>query len=427
MVGDGLFDGDWQTRLQNVVGMMTDISRQTDPGEMVRVYSERLRELYPVDGFLSVSRRGLEPPKYRIARSHVWDRVIDPWRNRDQLPVFEGGILGDLVYSDEPRIIDDLHVPADDPCAEHFEGMRSAAVIPVFDDGIAKNVVIQMMSQPNGFDPEHFPQMVWMTNLFGRATHNLVLSRELQEMHDRLDGEMAQVATIQQSLLPATTPTVTNLDLSVYYCSSSKAGGDYYDFFSLPDGRLGILLADVSGHGTPAAVLMAITHAIAHLHSGPPAEPAQMLEYLNLHLANRYTREGAFVTAIYGVYDPATREFCYSSAGHPAPRVKHCSDGTIEDIAADPKLPLGILADQKYREHTITLRPGDQVLFFTDGITEARNADGEFFGVEGIDSVLMKCQEVAQGLKTAIVEALEKHTAGVAAEDDVTLLVARIS
>src|SRR5207244_2587168 len=131
------------------------------------------------------------------------------------------------------------------------------------------------------------PELVWLSNLFGRATNNLVLSEELQRAYQTLDRELKVVGQIQRSLLPARLPTIPTLDLATHYQPSQRAGGDYYDFFPLPAGKWGIFIADVSGHGTPAAVLMAVTHCIAHTHPGPPQPPAKVLDYLNRHLATR--------------------------------------------------------------------------------------------------------------------------------------------
>src|SRR5262245_44795135 len=127
---------------------------------------------------------------------------------------------------------------------------------------------------------------------------------------------MRVVADIQRSLLPQKLPAIPGLELGAHYQTSRWAGGDYYDFFPLPDGRWGILIADVSGHGTPAAVMMAITHTIAHGYPGPPTPAPKMLEFLNRRLSCCSMRDmEAFVTAFYGIFDPATGTLRYSSAG----------------------------------------------------------------------------------------------------------------
>src|SRR5205085_4508371 len=158
-----------------------------------------------------------------------------------------------------------------------------------FDQGQGLNMVVLLRREPAGFDREQFPEVVWMSNLFGRATHSLVLSEEVKAAYEAVDYEMKVVADIQRSLLPARLPTIPNMGLAAHYQTSQRAGGDYYDVFQLPGGLWGLLIADVSGHGTPAAVLMAVTHCLVHTYCGPPMTPAELLGYVNRHLCARYT------------------------------------------------------------------------------------------------------------------------------------------
>src|SRR5438132_4178240 len=297
----------WQERLDIIVDMMREMSSQTDPQEMVRAYGAKARAILPSDGRISLSRRGLTAPRYRITRSTTWSQPVDPWKENDRLPVLQGGLFARLIYGDLPRIINNLEPEPDDPAAEYLAGQRSLLAIPLYDQGVALNMVLLLKKEPGGFSGDKFPEMVWLSNLFGRATSNLVLSNELKQAYQALDKELKVVGEIQRSLLPAELPRIPTMDLAVYYQPSARAGGDYYDFFPLPEGKWGIFIADVSGHGTPAAVLMAVTHCIAHTHPGPPLQPGRVLEYLNYHLAARYTNNGSFVTAFYGIYDPETR------------------------------------------------------------------------------------------------------------------------
>jgi sigma-B regulation protein RsbU (phosphoserine phosphatase) len=267
-----------------------------------------------------------------------------------------------------------------------------------------------------------------MTSLFGRATSNLVVSEELQRAYQALDREFKTVGEIQRSLLPAQLPSIPTMDLAAFYRPSERAGGDYYDFFPLPDGKWGIFLADVSGHGTPAAVLMAVTHCIAHMHPGPAIPPAQVLDFLNRHLASLYTHEnGNFVTAFYGVYDPSNRLLTYASAGHNPPRLKRCQDGSLLALDGAQGMPLGIFAETTYEECSLPLQRGDQIIFYTDGITEAHNPAGEMFGTDRLDHVLEDCSLQASALLDSLLQSVEAFTAGHPADDDRTLIVARIS
>jgi sigma-B regulation protein RsbU (phosphoserine phosphatase) len=255
-----------------------------------------------------------------------------------------------------------------------------------------------------------------------------VLKQELEQAYQALDRELKIVGDIQRSLLPAELPRIETLELAAFYQPARRAGGDYYDFFPLPDGRWGIFIADVSGHGTPAAVLMAVTHCIAHAHPGPPTPPGHLLDYLNHHLATRYMRLGAtFVTAFYGIYDPARRTLCYASAGHNPPRLKRCADGSLLSLDRASGLPLGLVEDTQYLDCVEQLQPGDQLVLYTDGISEAHSPTNEIFGMERLDGVLETCTIQAKGLLDAVLAAVDQFAAGRAADDDRTLIVGRVS
>ena len=422
-------DTPWEQRLAFVVDTMREVSRQTDPQAMVQTYGRRMRQVMPSDRTLSLSRRDLSAPHFRITRSSDWDGSLNPWRQRDQLPVLDGGLLGELLYGDLPVIVNDLadRVSTNDPAREFLAGMGSLVFIPMFDQGVALNGVVVMRKGPEAFAPDLLPQHVWMANLFGRATHNLVLSDEVKRAYEAVDREMQVVADIQRSLLPARLPEIPTLELAAHYQTSRRAGGDYYDFFPLPDGRWGILLADVSGHGTPAAVLMAITHSIAHTLDGPPAPPSRLLSFINEHLAARYTTDnGTFVTAFYGIYDPATRVLTYASAGHNPPRVGRCDGEHVRAIDRNGSLPLGIEPALCYDDTVEHLDSGDFLLLYTDGITEARAPDGELFGVERLDAVIAECSGGARDLVDLVLRAVAGFTDGRAACDDRTIPAARV-
>jgi sigma-B regulation protein RsbU (phosphoserine phosphatase) len=428
----GLLDGSTVTdtgeRLDAIVSMMREMSLQTDPEAMVRAYGFRLRKLLPTDRFLALSRRGLDAPFYRITRSSTWEEPINPWKQRDRLPSLRGGLLGELIYGDIPRIIDRLELDPADPAAPYLEGMGSLMAIPNYDAGVALNMTITLSREPGYFDPAILPEWTWMSNLFGRATNTLVLKEELRTAYEVVDRELKAVADMQRSLLPSVLPIIPRLSLAADYQTSRWAGGDYYDIFPLPDGRWGLWIADVSGHGTPAAVMMAITHAVAHGYPGPPDPPGVFLSHINRQLIERYTTHTeAFVTAFYGIFDPASRTLTYANAGHNPPRLKRCSDGSIASIDGTAGLPLGLFGDSSYDQESFALHPGDQIVFYTDGITEATDPGGRMFGLDRLDQALYQCQENAQGLITAVLNALNWFTAGQPAEDDRTLLVARVS
>jgi len=428
--GFGLLEGDWEERLATVVATMHEMSLQDDPQAVVRSYGARMRQLLPVDRWLSISRRGLEAPWYRISRSSTWTEEIDPWKEKDRLPLLNGGLLADLIYGNQPRLIDDIAplLADDDPAYDYLDGFHSLIGVPHYDRGLALNMVISLRRERAAFDPEKFPEWVWVSTLFGRATHNLVLRNEVKEAYEIVERELNVVADIQRSLLPQVLPRIPNLALAAYYRTSRWAGGDYYDFFPLPDGRWGILIADVSGHGTPAAVMMAITHSLAHSLPGPADPPAELLGYVNRKLSDHYTSSNeVFVTAFYGVFDPVRRTLTFSSAGHNPPRLKRCGDKTVHSFEEVGGPPLGLLDDLEYEQTTLSLLPGDILAFYTDGITEAMDAKNTQFGVGRLDFELSRCDLDPAEIVSAVVKSIDDFTGGQPPEDDRTLLVARVS
>lgn len=272
-----LFTGPTDKRLAFFTDTMRAISRHRDPQQLVADYYRRMYEAFPTDGYLSFSRRGLDAPQYRITRSSAWGIDFNPWLDGSSQPVFDHGLLGDLIYAGEPRIIHDLTdvVDEDDPASSFFKDMRSLIAVPMFDEGEAINMVVFMRKEPAAFDEERLPDQVWVSNLFGRATNTLVLRQQVNATNRKFREAMEAVGEIQRTLLPETLPDLPGVKLGAFYDSSEQAGGDYYDFFELPGNKLGILMADVSGHGTPAAVLMAVVHAIAHAIEDPPHPDAR--------------------------------------------------------------------------------------------------------------------------------------------------------
>lgn len=428
--GDLLDTGSWRERLDAIVALMREMSVQTDPQEMVRIYTERLQTMRTIDRRVSISRRGLAWPEYRVTRFSEWSNKINPWKDGHQLPVHQGGLLAEMAYSNKAEIIHDLRLEPGDPARVYLDGIRSLISLPTFDQGESLNVTFLGREQPNAFDVEQFPEMVWLSSLFGRATSNLVMADQLKKAHAEIDDEQRTIAELQRSLLPKTLPRIKGVEFATHYRTSRDAGGDYYDFFPIDDKRFAFLIADVSGHGSPAAMIMAVTHSIAHMYNGPPLSPGARLEHLNCHLAARYTGAGgAFVTAFAAVYDADQRALTYSSAGHNPPRVKSCKSGSsVRTLAAAGSVPLGISDEFKYPEATTHLRPGDEVVFYTDGIVEAMSPVGELFGVERLDQHFGSCGNGSPSDSVnQLLAAVDAFSGPSPALDDQTLVVMRVT
>ena len=415
----------WRARLAISVDMMRELSRYADPDELYHVFARRMSQLYPTARQVSLSRRGLTAPDFRVTRFNLWKDPVNPYKEQHKLPLLSGGLLADLVYGDQPKVIDDLVVSPDDPAADFLDGQRSLLAIPLFEHGTATSMVVVTREEPAAFPREQVPELVWMTNLFGRAMQTLVLSEQLRAAYDAADYELRSIADLQHSLLPAGVPQLPGLDVAVHYRTANRAGGDYYDFFPLPNGRLGLLVADVSGHDTTAAVLMAITHTLTHSFTEPPAHPGRLLAYLNDHLSHRYTATtGHFVTAFCAVFDPAESVVTCANAGHLPPRI--ATGGAWEPFPTDQGLPLGVNPrSADYPELVVPFAPGARLAVFTDGVAEAVNRAGEPFGLDRLDASLGGPTATAEEVVRSVIGQLDGFADGLDPADDRTLVVVR--
>lgn len=411
---------------------MRKTSSITDPEELVNVYWDGVDGLLPINDYISVSRRNIAPPEYLITRSSRFTEDINPWTQRNRLPRCSGGIMGEVAYANRPMIIDDLaaRLREDDPVYPYLHGFDRMIALPSYDNGEALNMTGMLLPPGEDFDMNKLPMIHWHGSLFGRGTQNLVLRNQLSAALARLDRELEIVGSIQRSLLPRELPKIEGVDVAACYETSARAGGDYYDFFPLSDGCWGIFIADVSGHGTPAAVLMAITHAIAHSQPGSHTPPQDLLTYLNRELSRSYTSGGTFVTAFYGVYDPRTRTLACANAGHPPPRILR--GGEVIAMECAPGLPLGIMDDEVFGQSVTQLQRGDLIVLFTDGLTEAMapmavSGSRELFGFERLDEFLRGCKNSsARKCLDDLCDAVDLFTQDADPADDQTVIAMRV-
>ncbi|MEE8154765.1 MAG: PP2C family protein-serine/threonine phosphatase, partial [Phycisphaerales bacterium] len=313
---------------------------------------------------------------------------------------------------------------------------RSMMAIPLFDDGEPLNWAIFLRDEPQGFTVEDLEQAILRSNLVGTSVKNVLIAKQLREAHARIRAEVDHVATIQRALLPNPLPDIPGLQVVASYETFDQAGGDYYDFRALsdhgdgrdpdPNGLWGILIADASGHGPAAAVVMAMLHAILHAYPHRPDSAAEVLDHANRHLASKQI-ESSFVTAFFALYDPPTRRLTYARAGHNPPLLKNPgSGGSVDRLEAVGGVPLGVLDETTYEEAQIELQPGQTLVLYTDGITEARSPDGAMFGVGGIERALIDCTGDPDCVVQSITDPLRDHEAGVRPNDDQTIVAIRV-
>lgn len=244
-----------------------------------------------------------------------------------------------------------------------------------------------------------------------------------------LDRERNAVADIQRSLLPLTLPKIPGFEMCPYYRPSALASGDYYDVVPLVNDQWGFVMADVAGHGTPAAVVMTVMRTLIHAELPVNREKSagEFLERINEVMCEVYLRNGRFVTVWAAVLDPRSRRLTYASAGHNPPRLLRGDRVIALDVVGG--LPLGIKPAGIYQDEAITLEPEDLLVIYTDGITEAMRpgVDGvELFGTERLDQLLSECgADQPSDCADRVTKAIAAFTNDAAPTDDQTMLILR--
>lgn len=252
------------------------------------------------------------------------------------------------------------------------------------------------------------------------AVVNDRLYRESAE-RERLDQELQVAFDIQASLIPSDSPAIPGCDVAGYWQAARQVSGDFYDFLHLPNGRWGIVIADVTDKGVPAALFMALCRTIIRTVAFNRADPALVLERANDIILND-TASDLFVTVFYAIWDPADHTLTYANGGHNPPLL--ISPQAEVRLLREHGLVLGVLENVNYQSHQVTLKAGDVVVFYTDGVTEALNEDNDEFGMERLRLVVTQAyQESATDIVAAIMQAVGQHAGDTPQFDDSTLVV----
>lgn len=438
--GMACLDTSGSTRIPVLMQMVAALSRAKDPKEVLRAFADGFEELYGRQGYISLSTRGLDPGEYKITRllteevsTHIDEP--DPWRDWDAMQVHTGGFLGGLIRKAYPEVIHHLDVRDDPVLGDIIADFGSLMAIPLFDEGEPLNWAISLRKDPRGFSVQELEEAILRSNLGGATVKNTMINQRLRKANEHIRREVEQIAAIQRSLLPSEMPEIDGLTISASYETYDQAGGDYYDFIPLgcgvggcadPSGPWGIVIADAAGHGPAAAVLMAMLHAILHAYPRAPDDPGEVLVHANEHLCMKGI-ESSFVTAVFAIYDPPTRRFCYARAGHPAVLLKDPGAGEkVRQLDAVGSVPLGVLPDMQFESTSLVLEPGQTIIFYTDGITEAMSPGRKMFGEEGIIDALTGCSGEPGCVQQSVGKALLAHEAGVRPSDDQTLVAIRV-
>jgi serine phosphatase RsbU (regulator of sigma subunit) len=245
------------------------------------------------------------------------------------------------------------------------------------------------------------------------------------QAHQKVDREMAAAGKIQSGLLPVKPPQIPGWELAATLEPSRQTSGDFFDFIALPDGRLGIVIADVADKGAAAALFMALSSSLIRTYAAQPeAQPDLVLRETNRRiLADTHT--DLFVTVFYAVLDPHTGTLTYSNAGHNPPYHFHHYNEAVQSLK-QTGIPVGILEGSTWETETVQLSPGDVLVLYTDGVTDAQNRQEAFFGSDRLLACVQNnMSQAAQAIQETILASIHEFSASAPQFDDVALIILR--
>jgi sigma-B regulation protein RsbU (phosphoserine phosphatase) len=300
---------------------------------------------------------------------------------------------------------------------------RSELAVPL----IYKDKVIGVLdlehTRRGFFTEDHKRTITTLAAQVAIAIENARLYEQIARQEKRLERDLALARELQFRLLPQSLPSLANLEIAAKFIPARAIGGDLYDFVDYSLSRTALTVGDVSGKGAPAAIYAALVSGILRSHAPIEPGPAEMLSAVNFSLGERRI-DGQFVSLIYVVWDDSNRTLQVANSGLPRPIYRH--DGKTDIIEATG-LPLGLFDDAEYDEFTFRAKPGDIFVFYSDGILDARNANGDMFGRTRLERVVTQNADAsAPDLINAIFSAVSEHVGGEEAFDDQTVVAIRV-
>ncbi|MDO8803119.1 MAG: SpoIIE family protein phosphatase [Elusimicrobiota bacterium] len=353
---------------------------------------------------------------YEVALGEAGLRIMEQQRLK-----VGAGIAGWVAKNLKPLLVEDAYKdPRFFPGFDKKTGFRSKSIIclPLF----AKDQLIgvaELINKKNGtpFTPGDQALFTRYCGIAAIAIDNALLHRKALEQ-DRLQHDMKIAEQIQSASLPSDIPSIRNLRVECRSIACRYVAGDVVDITRLADGRLAVLVADVSGKGVPAALFGAKFSADFEYLAQADSEGGALLNRLNA-IVTRRSKRGIFITAVYAVIDPASGVVEFVNAGHLPPVIVGPLPGDCRLAGASEYPPLGVMEDIDYKSARLTLAPGERIVFMTDGVWDAKSPSGARLGPEKVQEILADCPELAV---PRLMKAIGRFTEGQALADDITVV-----
>ena len=410
-------------KLRMLLDITKKISRSLDLQEVLNLVMDTLDSLIPYDAagiFVvkcsdkSAVAEGEEPCVFQAEAVRGYD--IEELTNL-HLKLGEG-LIGQVALTEEPITSPDVRKNPNYINARIET--RSEMVAPIISNTEVIGVFDLESDELNAYSKDDLEVLMLLSSQVAIIIEKVMLHEQLIEKQ-RLEGQLEVARQVQLELLPPRDPQLEGYDISAYNFPTEEVSGDYYDWVKIYDDQIGLVIADVSGKGVPAALLMAFLRASLRAATHIGYSPHISMAKVNYLLWESIERN-QFVTAFYAILDVTNKTLTYTNAGHNPPvLLKQNGDFSFIDRGS---IPLGMFRDTRYHEYYLTTEPGDVLVLYTDGATEAHNPEGEEFGRERlVQAVKTNRQLGARELITAVHTEVLEWTDGRGATDDVTFFV----
>jgi sigma-B regulation protein RsbU (phosphoserine phosphatase) len=410
-------------KLRLLLDITQKISRSLDLQEVLHLVMDTLGSLVPYDaaGIYVLrcynSNKAALPKDATVFHAEaVRGYDIDDLKDL-QLKMGEG-IIGHVAVTGQPVISPDVR--NDKRYVNARPETQSEMVAPIISNDEVIGVFDLESDQLNAYTQDDLEVLLLLAAQVAIIIEKVMLHQQLIEKK-RLEGQLEVARQVQLELLPASDPQLEGFDICAYNYPTEEVSGDYYDWVRIYDDQIGLVVADVSGKGVPAALLMAFLRASLRAATHIGYAPHISMAKVNYLLWESIERN-QFVTAFYGVLDASNKTLAYTNAGHNPPLLMD-ADGSARFIERGG-LPLGMFRDTRYYEYYLALEPGQILVLYTDGVTEANNESGEEYERERLAQTVRDGRHLsAKELINFIYDDVLEWTGGRGATDDITFFI----
>lgn len=412
-----------ETKYQLILDISQKVRDTLDLDEILNHLLDSVKTVLDYDAAgIFVLNQNLVHGRHEVPREMIAGiarRGFDPGPPSEDAMLMHGqGIIGYVIHNCQTVIVPDVRL--DPRYVAGRQATQSEITVPVIRNERAIGALNIESDQLSAYSNEDIDVLQFFADAAAISLEKAMLHKQLLEQ-ELIGKELETARQVQTRLFPQSPPSLPGYDIAGICIPAEEIGGDYYDYIPLSRKRLGLAIADVSGHGIPSALVMTAFRALLRTKARGKSGPANIANTIN-RLLPEFTGDNHFVTAVYATLDISSGTLTYISCGHPPPLILN-SDGEVHKL--DRRNPaLGVFQNLHYVSEQKQMAKGDILVLYTDGIIELMNQQGEFFGTKRLSEVIRENQSLALvSLVDKVIEATQLFTAYSGFRDDIALVL----